>query len=513
MILQGEIEKQSHIYYEFDRSNRIGAGGMGTVYRGRMVDESTGAYREVAIKEVQPEGDAATRQLVLDRARREASICFHNDNIVEMLGFVETSEKKLGMEKTRYYIVSEFLDGVTLDKVLEGVCTDYQGNEIHFARDLADRYGHDREATSEYIIKNVLSAIVALHDNGYLHRDIDPSNIMITSDGKIKLIDFGIAKKQDALTSSDGMQSEEGSFVGKVEYAAPELVSGKVSMQDFSTDIYAIGVMFYRLLTGHLPFEGNRFDIIKAQMSKKPDLSSIKSKKFRAIVGKALAKQQKQRYPSASAMRAALDGGEPAPSWVIFAAAGGGVLAIVILIIALLGKREPPIPDYEGRITKEFNLDSLTRVTQVWENGELVSSDTVRRQPILPNSIDITEYLSKSAEELWSMLGEDNRNPAVLYALSQSFEGKRAQDDKMAKQLWDNDIIPNELAKYLDVSVISEPDALSTTRLRYILLCMAYDNAGSVSWKDPGFVEALGNQIVSMRGKGYKLPSGLASGE
>ena len=148
MILQGEIEKQSHIYYEFDRSNRIGAGGMGTVYRGRMVDESTGAYREVAIKEVQPEGDAATRQLVLDRARREASICFHNDNIVEMLGFVETSEKKLGMEKTRYYIVSEFLDGVTLDKVLEGVCTDYQGNEIHFARDLADRYGHDREATS-----------------------------------------------------------------------------------------------------------------------------------------------------------------------------------------------------------------------------------------------------------------------------------------------------------------------------------------------------------------------------
>ena len=92
MILQGDSEKQKHLYYEFDRGQEpVGRGGMGVVYRGRMVDETTGAFRDVAIKEVQPEGDAATRKIVLDRARREASIQIRSDAIVEMLGFVETS--------------------------------------------------------------------------------------------------------------------------------------------------------------------------------------------------------------------------------------------------------------------------------------------------------------------------------------------------------------------------------------------------------------------------------------
>lgn len=492
MILQGTAEKQYHIYYEFDRANRIGAGGMGTVYRGRMVDENTGAFREVAIKEVQPEGDASTRDLILDRARREASIRFHHDNIVEMLGFVETTEKKLGVEKSRYYIVSEFLDGVTLDKVLEGQFTDYQGNEIHYAKDLAERYDNDREEASLYIIKNVLAAIVTLHDNGYIHRDIDPSNIMITSEGKIKLIDFGIAKKLNALSNLDNLQSEEGAFVGKVEYAAPELVSGKVSAQNFTTDIYAIGVLFYRLLVGHLPFTGNRFDIIKAQMNKKPDIGEIESKKYRVIVAKAMEKQQKDRYQSASIMRAALDGANPAPKWAMYASVGGGCLALALLLIPLSLKNCQPIDDVIEEPEKQ--VDTLNDVDN----------------PItVDDKIGIEYYLSLSSEELWSQLDTDRNNPAVLYALACTYEDRSVQDDSNARHFWKERVLgENLLVKYFDASVLTAPRELSTIRLRFVLLWLSYENVTGSDWDTPEFVAGINDLLISIPDgrKGYKLP-------
>lgn len=135
MRLQGDSEKQRHLYYEFDRTDEpIGRGGTGVVYRGRMVDENTGAFRDVAIKEILPEGDEITKERVLERAVREASIQIRSDNLVEMLGFVKTEEIMLGTSKNRYYVVSEFLDGVTLDKVLEGTFTDYRETKYTMQR-------------------------------------------------------------------------------------------------------------------------------------------------------------------------------------------------------------------------------------------------------------------------------------------------------------------------------------------------------------------------------------------
>lgn len=374
MKIQGEYEIQNQIYYEFDRSDRVGEGGMGVVFRGRMVDERTGAYREVAIKEVQTGGDPETSRQAIEQAYREASIQLRNDNLVEMMGFVELEDRRLGFVKKRLYVVSEFLTGVTLDHVLEGRYTDYRSEEIHYAKDLGERLKSAPEQTATYIIKNVLSAIVAMHDAGYLHRDIDPSNIMVTADGKIKLIDFGIATRLEELNKETEIPTDEGSFVGKVEYAAPELISGRVSIQDYTTDIYSIGVLFYRLLTGHLPFEGNRFDIMKGQLEKKPDVSSIHSRKYRAIVEKALEKQQAKRFTSASAMRAALDGPEPAPKWVPYLAAGAGALVIVTLSVLLTRKSGG-----SGELRKEVvNIDKYTRVEKIWNKDKLLSVDTIR---------------------------------------------------------------------------------------------------------------------------------------
>lgn len=501
MILQGDSEKQKHLYYEFDRAQEpVGHGGMGVVYRGRMVDERTGAFRDVAIKEVQPEGDESERTLILDRARREASIQIRNDNIVEMLGFVEIEEKKLGTVKQRLYIVSEFLDGVTLDKVLEGVYTDYRGEEIHFAKDLASRYSANREETAIYIIKNVLSAIVALHDNGYLHRDIDPSNIMITADGKIKLIDFGIAKKQGSLSSNDRMQSEEGSFVGKVEYAAPELVSGKVSEQDFATDIYAIGVLFYKLLTGRLPFEGNRFEIIKGQLSGKPDLHRIKSAKYRAIVGKALSKQSSRRYSSASMMRADLDGQGPAPKWSGYVLSVLAILLVIVVVLILAKTKKA-----DGKNGREVvRIDEYTTVTNEWENGMLVSSDTASTRPAA--TVDIKEYLAMPISSLWDTLKVNPYHSAALYAAS--LESEKQIPDASAKAFWNMPAVQNEIGKYISVN---RPE-ISSKRLAYVLSCMAFVHFDEKQWTYPEFKSVLSERVKEIQREYpeiYVLPEGI----
>ena len=280
--IQGEEERKMGVYYQVDDSSEpIGVGGMGQVFEGIRVEERTGVTRPVAIKFMFDDLPAQA----IDRARREASIQLRNDNLVEMLGFIEIDERQPNGEIVKHFhVVSELLNGVSLSDLMAGKTTDRNGNVIPFAAQLLQYYRNDSEHFAKIVVINILSGLMALHDAGYIHRDIDPSNIMVTSDGHIKLIDFGIAKQMRTLTTSDKSLTVAGKFMGKPEYAAPELALGDIQHQNQTTDIYAMGILLYQCIVGHTPFEGARHEILDMQLTAKMPLDVIRNKELRAII-------------------------------------------------------------------------------------------------------------------------------------------------------------------------------------------------------------------------------------
>lgn len=303
--LQGDTEKRNGIYYEYDvDATPLGEGGMGRVFKGYRVTERTGERMPVAIKAIYEN----IPQRVVERARREANIQLDNDNLIRMYGFVETTTRtEDGKCTVHYHVIMELLIGVTLENIINGVTCDQNGMQIPFAAEVCNQYNQDRKTAVIKIMKAILSGLMALHDKGYIHRDIDPSNVMITIDGKIKLIDFGICKQIISLESLDKALTATGVFMGKVNYAAPELVLGDVKSQNYTTDIYALGILLYQLCTGHLPFSGTDQDILSANLRKPLPMKDIHGKEFKKIIRKATDKNQSKRYASVAQLRVDLE--------------------------------------------------------------------------------------------------------------------------------------------------------------------------------------------------------------
>ena len=304
--LQGQEEISKGIYYEVDTSSEpIGIGGMGRVYRGVCVNERTNEMKPVAIKFMYED----LPEQAIEKARREASIQLRNDNLVEMLGFIETEYvSDNGATRKHYHVVSELLHGVSLSDILQGKNLDFEGNVVSFANEMLQILQTRPELFARRIIKSILSGLTALHDKGYIHRDIDPTNIILTSDNNVKLIDFGIANKMDALRGNiSGSFTPDAYNLGKPGYAAPELVRGDVFHQNGTTDIYAVGILLFQLVCGHLPFQGPAQEVKEAQLKKNMPLSEIKDPALRQVIRKATQKEQSRRFQSASEFRVALD--------------------------------------------------------------------------------------------------------------------------------------------------------------------------------------------------------------
>lgn len=277
----------------------IGKGGMGTVFRGVRVDrDNPENKKDVAVKFIH-EGESA----ILDRERRSANIVIHSDNVVEMMGFITMTVQTAKGMLERHFVVSELLNGVSLLNLVKGVTKDINGNDFEYAKMLFQRFRIDRRQFVIDVVGQVLKGLEDIHRAGYMHRDIDPSNIMITDKGQVKIIDFGIAKKfgsgADYAEAAMKGATQYGMGMGKVMYASPEVFMGELDKQDARADLYSVGIMIYALTVGHLPFSGTVTEITVKKATKPIPVEDIEDSHLRNVVKNSTDVEPSKRYGSA----------------------------------------------------------------------------------------------------------------------------------------------------------------------------------------------------------------------
>lgn len=287
----------------------IARGGMGEVYE--AFDERL--KRPVAMKVLRADlaQDDVNKQRFLKEAHLSAAIDHPNVVRVYDTGWLDDG---------RPYLIMELLHGETL------------------SRRISRGPLHTEEART--ILSQVLLALNVLHQNRIVHRDVKPSNIFLTHDGTVKLLDFGIAVGADELRLT-----QMGYNVGAPHYMSPEQIDSREPTA--ASDIYSSGVMLYEMLMGRPPFDGNPHAITYAHMNTPPPHVVGQGAALDWVVQRAMQKDPRSRFASAREMRDALLGQKPpaaAPSgvapWVI-----GGALVLLALFIA---SRPKPNATTEG---------------------------------------------------------------------------------------------------------------------------------------------------------------------
>jgi eukaryotic-like serine/threonine-protein kinase len=269
----------------------LGAGGMGEVYRAR----DTKLGRDVAIK-ILPEGFADDPDRIA-RFQREAQVlaALNHPHIAAIHGLEESNAVR--------FLVLEFVDGQSLADRLAG------GNPLPTEEALA-------------LARQIMDALEAAHEKAIIHRDLKPANIMLTVDGQVKVLDFGLAKVDPASAAASGASAgmthsptltfaatQAGVILGTAAYMSPEQAKGRPA--DKRSDVWAFGCVVFEMLTGRRAFEGEDVsDTLAAILRGEPDWSALPSDlpgQVRTIVMRCLQKDRKARIPDISVVRFLLD--------------------------------------------------------------------------------------------------------------------------------------------------------------------------------------------------------------
>jgi serine/threonine protein kinase len=307
--ISGHVGKQLG---QFVLEARIGSGGMGTVYRARDTRSGTA----VAVKVLFPELAAVPD--VLARFMREAAALESLDHPGIVRGLTS------GIHDGVSYLAMELIEGESLEaRLLRGVTPE----------------------ESARLVASIADALSAAHARGIVHRDLKPANVLIASDGTVKLVDFGVAR----FDVADGTLTHTDAVLGTFNYMAPEqrLRSRDV---DHRADLFALGVILYRALTGTLPI--GAYEKPSAINSKVP-------RDFDGLVAKLLASDREKRFASAPALSRALitlprrrrmrQLGLAFATLFVIGASGGAVWAT---------RTVPPVVSADSKVIESANVDN-----------------------------------------------------------------------------------------------------------------------------------------------------------
>ena len=315
----------------------LGAGGMGEVYQAR----DTRLGRVVAVK-ILPKQLAEDRERI-QRFEREARLLasLNHVNIATLFGFEEHAGT--------HFLVMELIDGATLaERIARG--------PIPLAEALT-------------IARQIAEALEAAHEKGVVHRDLKPANVKITTDGKVKVLDFGLAKAMIAPAHGDFLSSPTisvggtyaGVVLGTAPYMSPEQARGLDV--DPRSDVFAFGCVLFEMLTGRRSFPGDTVtDAIASVLAREPDMATLPPgihPRLHEILRRCLEKDQRRRWQAVGDLRVELEAisldphglsvprmqAARRPLWAVIApAALGGAVVAAAVAAALWSLRPPPPP-------------------------------------------------------------------------------------------------------------------------------------------------------------------------
>jgi serine/threonine-protein kinase len=253
----------------------LGSGGMSVVYKGL----DTALDREVAVKVLHPHlsGKDESRRRLAREAKAVAKL--HHPNILEVFDFSSA-------ESEDAYIITEYIRGHTL-------------------RHWATQERFDPPELAAMAVHEIAAALAHAHECGVIHRDLKPENVMVREDGKLKLMDFGIAK----IIDRDDKMTMTGALVGSPAHMAPEIIEGQEAGPE--ADIFSLGTMLYLLVTGQLPFNAPNTTatlkrILDATYDDPRTLAPAVSDELAEIIARCLSRAPSSRYPDAGQLRDAL---------------------------------------------------------------------------------------------------------------------------------------------------------------------------------------------------------------
>lgn len=249
--------------------NQIARGGMTDVFLGH----DTLLSRPVAIKRLFPE--FATDPSFVERFRREATAAanLNHPNIVAVYDW--------GSAENTYYIVMEYIEGYSLAELLRSGGPQAPERAARIAMEMAEALGF-------------------AHSNGVIHRDVKPSNVLLSPDGQVKVTDFGIAIV--AFGGAESNLTQTGAVMGTATYFSPEQAQGKPL--DHRSDLYSLGIVLYEMLCGRPPFTGDSsvavaYKHVQEAVPSPSSLGVVLPESLEAIAMKLLAKNPEERYPTA----------------------------------------------------------------------------------------------------------------------------------------------------------------------------------------------------------------------